>query len=88
MICDFCARKSNEVRYNCNLLDRDSILWSRASKVLAYRYKTRLMGCKIGPLISAALVQQHTGILNLSVCILMRVSDQFQGFPSNATLFQ
>jgi hypothetical protein len=26
--------------------------------------------------------------LNLAVCILLRVSDQVQGFPSNATLFQ
>jgi hypothetical protein len=32
----------------------------------------------------------HTGIeiLNLVVCILLRVLDQVQGFPSNATLFQ
>jgi hypothetical protein len=27
-------------------------------------------------------------ILNLGVCILLRVLDQVQGFPSNATLFQ
>jgi hypothetical protein len=27
-------------------------------------------------------------ILNLGVCILLRVSDQVQGFPSNATTFQ
>jgi hypothetical protein len=27
-------------------------------------------------------------ILNLVVCILLRVLDQVQGFPSNATLFQ
>jgi hypothetical protein len=26
--------------------------------------------------------------LNLGVCILLRVLDQVQGFPSNATLFQ
>jgi hypothetical protein len=26
--------------------------------------------------------------LNLGVCILLRVLDNFQGFPSNATLFQ
>jgi chemotaxis receptor (MCP) glutamine deamidase CheD len=29
-----------------------------------------------------------TVILNLCVCILLRVLDQVQGFPSNATLFQ
>jgi hypothetical protein len=27
-------------------------------------------------------------ILRLGVCILLRVLDQVQGFPSNATLFQ
>jgi hypothetical protein len=27
-------------------------------------------------------------VLNLVVCILLRVLDQVQGFPSNATLFQ
>jgi hypothetical protein len=27
-------------------------------------------------------------LLNLGVCILLRVLDQVQGFPSNATLFQ
>jgi hypothetical protein len=27
-------------------------------------------------------------ILNFVVCILLRVLDQVQGFPSNATLFQ
>jgi hypothetical protein len=27
-------------------------------------------------------------ILNLGVCILLRVLDQVQGFPSNVTLFQ
>jgi hypothetical protein len=27
-------------------------------------------------------------ILNLGACILLRVLDQVQGFPSNATLFQ
>jgi hypothetical protein len=26
--------------------------------------------------------------LNLGVCILLRVLDEVQGFPSNATLFQ
>jgi hypothetical protein len=28
------------------------------------------------------------GNLNLVLCILLRVLDQVQGFPSNATLFQ
>jgi hypothetical protein len=30
----------------------------------------------------------NLNILNLGVCILLRVLDQVQGFPSNATLIQ
>jgi hypothetical protein len=33
-------------------------------------------------------LQVEIVILNLGLCILLRVLDQVQGFPSNATLFQ
>jgi hypothetical protein len=33
-------------------------------------------------------LQTEIYVLNLGICILLRVLDKVQGFPSNATLFQ
>jgi hypothetical protein len=48
----------------------------------------RLLECFLEPTIQAALLCLVNTELNLGVCILLRVLDQVQGVPSNATLFQ
>jgi hypothetical protein len=49
-----------------------------------------LCGYRLKPYSRVMYGHIHTlaNILNLVVCILLRVIDEVQGFPSNATLFQ